>query len=107
MPRTGVVAVGGCGAVYALWSMADSLRRRRLGVDVIALLAVAGALAVGEFLAAAVIGVMLASGRALEGWAAGRARRDLRTLLERAPKIRAPLPRRSARDGSPGADPAR
>jgi heavy metal translocating P-type ATPase len=79
-------AVGGCGTVYALWSMADSLRRRRIGVDVIALLAVAGALAVGEFLAAAVIGVMLASGRALEGWAAGRARRDLRTLLERAPK---------------------
>ena len=66
--------------------MADSLRRRRIGVDIIALLAVAGALAVGEFLAAAVIGVMLASGRALEGWAAGRARRDLRTLLERAPK---------------------
>src|SRR5499427_7598982 len=79
-------AVGGCGAVYALWSMADSLRRRRIGVDVIALLAVAGALAVGEFLAAAVIGVMLASGRALEEWAAGRARQDLRTLLERAPR---------------------
>ena len=79
-------AVGGCGALYALWSMADSLRRRRIGVDVIALLAVAGALAVGELLAAAVIGVMLASGRALEGWAAGRARRDLRMLLERAPR---------------------
>jgi len=79
-------AVGGCGALYALWSMADSLRRHRIGVDVIALLAVAGALAVGELLAAAVIGVMLASGRALEGWAAGRARRDLRTLLERAPR---------------------
>jgi len=53
-------AVGGCGALYALWSMADSLRRHRIGVDVIALLAVAGALAVGELLAAAVIGVMLA-----------------------------------------------
>jgi len=32
-------AVGGCGALYALWSMADSLRHRRIGVDVIALLA--------------------------------------------------------------------
>src|SRR5579859_3724288 len=79
-------AVGGCGAAYALWAMADSLRHRRLGVDVIALLAVAGALAVREFLAAAVIGVMLASGRALEAWAAGRANRDLRALLERAPR---------------------
>ncbi len=33
-------AVGCCGAAYALWAMIDSLRRRRLGVDAIALLAV-------------------------------------------------------------------
>src|SRR5215831_3932364 len=79
-------AVGVCGAGYALWAMVDALRHRRLGVDVIALLAVAGALLVGELLAAAVISVMLASGRALEAWAAGRARRDLRALLERAPR---------------------
>ena len=66
--------------------MAGSLRQRRAGVDVIALLAVAGALAVGQLLAAAVISVMLASGRALEAWAAGRAHRDLQGLLERAPR---------------------
>ena len=80
------LAVGACGAVFSLWSIVDSLRRHRLGVDVIALLAVTGALAVREFLAAAVISVMLASGRALEAWAADRAGRDLRTLLERAPR---------------------
>src|SRR5215831_2840701 len=79
-------AVGVCGAGYALWAMGEALRQRRVGVDVIALLAVAGALAVGELLAAAVISVMLASGRALEAWAAGRARRDLHALLERAPR---------------------
>ena len=79
-------AVGVCGAGYALWAMAEAFRRGRIGVDVIALLAVVGAMAVGELLAAAVISVMLASGRALEAWAAGRARRDLRTLLERAPR---------------------
>jgi heavy metal translocating P-type ATPase len=79
-------AVGGCGAAYAIWAMADALRHGRVGVDVIALLAVGGALAVGELLAAAVISVMLASGRALEAWAAGRARRDLHALLERAPR---------------------
>jgi heavy metal translocating P-type ATPase len=78
--------VGCCGAAYALWAMIDSLRRRRLGVDAIALLAVAGAVAVGELLAAAVIAVMLASGRALESWADGRARRDLHALLARAPR---------------------
>jgi heavy metal translocating P-type ATPase len=80
------IAAGACGAAYALWAIADSLRRRRMGVDVIALLAVCGALVVGEYLAAAVISVMLASGRALEGWAAGRARRDLHALLERVPR---------------------
>ena len=79
-------AVGGCGAAYALWAMADALRHGRIGVDVIALLAVGGALAVGELLAAAVIAVMLTSGRALEAWAAGRARHDLHALLERAPR---------------------
>ena len=79
-------AVGVCGAGYALWAMVDALRHRRLGVDVIALLALVGALLVGELLAAAVISVMLASGRALEAWAAGRARRDLHALLERAPR---------------------
>ena len=80
------IAAGACGAAYALWAIADSLRRRRMGVDVIALLAVCGALAVREYLAAAVISLMLASGRALEAWAAGRARRDLHALLERVPR---------------------
>jgi heavy metal translocating P-type ATPase len=79
------IATGACGAAYSVWEMAASLRRGRIGVDVIALLALAGAIAVREFLAAAVISVMVASGRALEGWAAGRAHRDLRALLERAP----------------------
>ena len=81
------LAAGVCGAGYALWAMADAFRRGRAGVDAIALLALVGALAVGELLAAAVISVMLASGRALEAWAAGRAERDMRALLERAPRI--------------------
>jgi heavy metal translocating P-type ATPase len=84
--NTAWLAVGACGVGYAFWAMADSVRRRRVGVDLIALLALVGAIAVGELLAAAVISVMLASGRALEGWAAGRARRDLHGLLERAPR---------------------
>jgi heavy metal translocating P-type ATPase len=80
------VASAAFGLAYALWSAADSLRRGRLGVDVIALLALAGAVAVDELLAAAVISVMLASGRALESWAALRARHDLSALLDRAPR---------------------
>ena len=60
------LAVTAVGLAYASWTVADSLRRRRAGVDLIALLALAGAVAVGELLAGAVITVMLASGRALE-----------------------------------------
>jgi heavy metal translocating P-type ATPase len=83
---TAWLVVACCGVAYAGWAMVDSLRRRRIGVDLIALLALLGAIAVGELLAAAVIAVMLASGRALEGWAAGRARRDLAGLLDRVPR---------------------
>ena len=79
-------AAGVLGAAYALWTLLQSLRHGRLGVDVVAVLALVGALAVGEHLAAAVITVMLASGRSLEEWAAGRARRDLHALLARAPR---------------------
>jgi heavy metal translocating P-type ATPase len=80
------LAAAAVGIGYALWAMADALRHGRVGVDLIALLALAGAIAVGELLAAAVISVMLTSGRALESWAAGRADRDLRMLLERSPR---------------------
>jgi len=65
--------------------MAD-LFRRRLGVDIIALLAMAGALALGEYLAGAVIALMLSGGRALEAYAGDRARRELSSLLQRAPR---------------------
>ncbi len=81
------MAGGTLGAAFSLWMTIDALRRGRLGVDVIALLALVGALTVGEYLAAGVIAVMVTSGRALEGWAAGRAQRDLHGLLERAPRL--------------------
>jgi heavy metal translocating P-type ATPase len=80
------LAAAGCGLGDALWSAADGIRRGRLGVDVIAMLALSGAVAVGELLAAAVISLMLTSGRALEAWAARRARQDLSALLDRAPR---------------------
>jgi len=75
-----------CGLAYSVWIAAIGIARGRLSVDVIALLALAGAIAVDEMLAAAVISVMLASGRTLEAWADYRARRDLSALLARAPR---------------------
>jgi heavy metal translocating P-type ATPase len=69
------------------WSVLRSLMRGDVGVDAIALVAMAGALALGEYLAGAVIALMLSGGNALEAAAGRRARRELTALLERAPRI--------------------
>ncbi|MCZ7420090.1 heavy metal translocating P-type ATPase [Verrucosispora sp. WMMA2121] len=97
------------GVADALWAVATlaallpaavavlrDLLRRRFGVDVIAVLALGGALVVGEYLAGAVVAVMLATGRTLEAYAQRRATRDLRALLERAPRTA----RRRTADGA-------
>jgi heavy metal translocating P-type ATPase len=75
------------GTIAASWWVLEAAREGRLGVDVVTILAIVGAVLVGEPFAAAVIAVMLASGRTLEAQAAGRARRELRALLERAPRV--------------------
>lgn len=74
------------GLAASLAATASAVWRRRATVDVIALLALVGALAVGEYFAGAVITVMLASGQLLEARAEARARRELRMLLERSPR---------------------
>ena len=74
------------GLVASLAWTLGALRRREPSVDVIAVLALGGALAVGEFFAGAMITVMLASGQLLEARAAARARRDLGLLISRAPR---------------------
>ena len=100
----GLAAGGGCrllgsaGPANVLWaitgaaallpatiSMARDLLRRRAGVDIVAVLALLGSLVVGEYLAGAVIALMLATGRELEARASARARRELTALLDRAP----------------------
>ena len=68
-------------------SVLRSLLRRDVGVDAIALAAMAGALALGEYLAGAVVALMLAGGNALEETANRRATRELTQLVERAPRV--------------------
>jgi heavy metal translocating P-type ATPase len=58
-----------------------------MGVDTIALVAMVGALALGEELVGAVVGLMFSGGAALEDLAASRARRELTALIARAPKV--------------------
>ena len=72
--------------VSLLRDVVIGLLRRQPGVDVIALLAMGGSLALEEYLAGAVIALMLASGEALEAFADRRAHRELSALLDRAPR---------------------
>jgi heavy metal translocating P-type ATPase len=73
--------------VPSLVSVVRALIRRHAGVDIVAALALLGTLVVGEYLAGAVIALMLASGRELEARASARARRELTALLDRAPSV--------------------
>jgi heavy metal translocating P-type ATPase len=67
-------------------SIVKAMLKRRLGIDILAWLAIGLALVLGETLAAAVIALMVASGQALEQYAQSRARREMTALLRRAPR---------------------
>ncbi|MDQ0664100.1 heavy metal translocating P-type ATPase [Arthrobacter ulcerisalmonis] len=67
--------------------MVRSLREGRWGIDLLALMAIASTVAVGEYLAALVVILMLTGGEALEDFAQGRAAHELRSLLDRAPRF--------------------
>jgi cation transport ATPase len=65
-PRAGDVAwaiTTAVGIVPVAWEVLVAIRHRQAGVDLIALLAMAGALTFGAYSAGAVIALMLASGR--------------------------------------------
>ncbi|NDL59663.1 heavy metal translocating P-type ATPase [Phytoactinopolyspora mesophila] len=71
----------------AAWWVAVALRDRKFGADSIAVLALIGTLAVGEYLAGAVVALMFSGGRALEERAERRAERDLSALMSLAPSF--------------------
>src|SRR5947209_1953718 len=70
-----------------LVSMVRDFMAGRMGVDAVAFVSMSGALALGQFLAGIVIAVMYAGGNILEDFAVARAERDLRSLIDRAPKL--------------------
>ncbi len=67
-------------------SIVRDLTAGRLGVDAVALLSMSGALILGETLAGVVVAIMYAGGNLLEDYAVGRAERDLKALIDRAPR---------------------
>ena len=80
------ILAGLIGLVPAVTWLVNDLRHKTMGSDVLAVLALLGALFTDELFAAAVISVMLATGRVLESWAEGQAERQLKALLSRMPR---------------------
>ncbi|MDH4550426.1 heavy metal translocating P-type ATPase [Pseudomonas sp. BN607] len=79
---TGGLVMAGVLAV----EMLRRLARGEAGIDLIALLSITAALALENMLVAAVVALMLATGRALEAFSVRHAERELRALIDRAPQ---------------------
>jgi cation transport ATPase len=82
-PLLAIIVVG---AVPLVAETVGQLRRGQFGVDLIAILAIVGSLLLGEYLAGALVVLMLSGGKALEAYALRRARSSLSALAERAPR---------------------
>jgi len=79
-------AVGAAvGFVLSIALLVSAIRHGEFGSDILALISIIATVLTNELLAASVIALMLAGGRALESWAEGRARSKLEALLARAP----------------------
>jgi heavy metal translocating P-type ATPase len=74
-------------AVGLLVSIVRDLLAGRLGVDAIAFISMSAAVLLGEPLAGVVVAVMYAGGNVLEDLAVARAERDLKSLVDRAPRV--------------------
>jgi heavy metal translocating P-type ATPase len=64
-----------------------SIMNKRFGVDLIALVSITGSLLLGEYLAGAVVLLMLSGGEYLEGYALRRSKKELHNLLSLAPRF--------------------
>lgn len=72
---------------WTLFEMVRDVLRGHVGLDILAVVAMIAALAVGEYIAALIVVLMLSGGEALEDYAGRRARRDLTALLDRSPRV--------------------
>lgn len=83
-----IFAAGTLPVVVALAvSIVRALMAGRMGVDAVAFVSMSAALVFGEPLAGVVVAIMYTGGNVLEDFAVARAERDLRALVDRAPRL--------------------
>ena len=87
LTRLLVTVTGAILAISMFIEMIKTLRSGRFGVDLLAIIAIASTLIVGQYWASLIIVVMLVGGESLEDYAAHRASRELHKLLENSPTI--------------------
>ena len=85
LTRLLVTVTGAILAISMFIEMIKTLRSGRFGVDLLAIIAIASTLIVGQYWASLIIVVMLVGGESLEDYAAHRASRELHKLLENSP----------------------
>lgn len=81
-----LLAVALLGGIPLLWETLKQLFRREFGVDMIAIIAIGGSIFLQQYLAGALVVLMMSGGEALEAYALRRARSSLSALAERAPR---------------------
>lgn len=92
--------------VVTVIGMIDDLRHGHVGVDLLAVIAIASTVAVQEYWAAWAVVLMISSGEAIEEFAQSKAEGNLTALVDAAPRIAhvVTLPGVGARAAAAGAD---
>ena len=85
LTRLLVTVTGAILAISMFIEMIKTLCSGRYGVDLLAIIAIASTLIIGQYWASLIIIVMLVGGESLEDYAAHRASRELHKLLENSP----------------------
>lgn len=83
-PLWAVLVLGG---VPLVWELARNVARGNFGSDLLAGVSIVTAALLGEWLAGAIVVLMLSGGEALEAYAAGRASSVLEALASRMPQV--------------------
>ncbi len=80
-----VILITILGSYQLFWETFINIRQKRLALDYIAIVAILVALYTNQFLVAAILALMISSGRTLESYAVSQAKKSLTNLIARIP----------------------